>query len=253
MDLRHLRTFVAIAEQGSVSKAALRLRVAQPALSRQIIDLERNIGFKLFDRAGRRMLLTKEGEQFLGNCRTVLGNVASLTEQAHLLRGGNSGTLKIAASPQIMERVLPSFLPCFAKMFPNVQVKLIEAVGRDQLTMLEHGDADISIGLLGAVQAEQHFASLQLPAVEILAACLRSHPLGARRCGRHHPAHAIPAACPRFYPTPFASRLTPPAALRGSNRILRSRAARRIRCWRWPKPATALPLCKPPFPSIDTS
>ena len=181
MDLRHLRTFVAIAEQGSVSKAALRLRVAQPALSRQIIDLETSIGFKLFDRAGRRMLLTKEGEQFLGNCRTVLGNVASLTEQAHLLRGGNSGTLKIAASPQIMERVLPSFLPCFAKMFPNVQVKLIEAVGRDQLTMLEHGDADISIGLLGAVQAEQHFASLQLPAVEILAACLRSHPLGARR------------------------------------------------------------------------
>jgi DNA-binding transcriptional LysR family regulator len=180
MDLRRLRTFVTVAEQGSVSKAALRLRIAQPALSRQIIDLEKELGLKLFDRVARRMVLTKEGEQLLQNCRTVLGNVASLVGQAHLLRGGNTGLLKVAASPQIMESVLPSFLRRYAKMFPDVQVKLTEAVGRSQLTMLEHGDVDVSIGLLGAVQAEQHFATLQLPAVQILAACPRSHPLGAR-------------------------------------------------------------------------
>jgi len=180
MDLRHLRTFVTVAEQRSVSKAALRLRIAQPALSRQVIDLEKELGLKLFDRVGRRMVLTKAGEQLLQNSRTVLGNVASLTERAHLLRDGDAGLLKIAASPQIIESILPSFLRRYAKTFPNVQVKLTEAVGRDQLTMLEHGDVDISIGLLGAVQAEQHFNSLQLPSIEILAACHRSHPLGAR-------------------------------------------------------------------------
>jgi DNA-binding transcriptional LysR family regulator len=181
MHLRHLRTFITIAEQNSVSKAALRLRITQPALSRQIIDLENELGLKLFDRVARRMVLTKEGEQLLQNCRTVLGSVASLTERAHLLRGGESGLLKVAASPQIMESVLPSFLRGYAKTFPNVQVKLIEAVGRNQLTMLEHGDVDISIGLLSAVQAEQHFAVFQLPAVQILAACQPSHPLAARR------------------------------------------------------------------------
>ena len=59
MDLKHLRTFSTVAELGSVSKAALRLRVAQPALSRQIIDLEKELGLKLFDRIGRRLLLTR--------------------------------------------------------------------------------------------------------------------------------------------------------------------------------------------------
>jgi len=62
MDLGQARTFVTVAELGTVSKAALRLQIAQPALSRQIIDLENELGLRLFDRAGRRLLLTGEGE-----------------------------------------------------------------------------------------------------------------------------------------------------------------------------------------------
>ncbi len=88
--------------------------------------------------------------------------------------------LKVAASPQIIESVLPTFLRRYASTFPDVQVKLTEAVGRDQLTMLERGDVDISIGLLGAIHAENHFTSHQLPAVEILAACQPSLELGGR-------------------------------------------------------------------------
>ena len=66
MDLRHARTFVTIADLGTVSKAAVRLRIAQPALSRQISNLEQELGLKLFDRVGRRLVLTGEGEQLLG-------------------------------------------------------------------------------------------------------------------------------------------------------------------------------------------
>ncbi len=73
MDLRQLRTFVTIAELGTMSKAALRLRIAQPALSRQIWDLERELGLKLFDRVGRRVVLSAEGQELLGNCRNLLG------------------------------------------------------------------------------------------------------------------------------------------------------------------------------------
>jgi DNA-binding transcriptional LysR family regulator len=180
MDLRRLRTFVTVAELGSVSKAALRLRVAQSALSRQIIDLEKELELKLFDRVGRRLVLTKEGEQLVENCRGVLGNVALLVEQAHHLRGGDAGLLKVAASPQVIESLLPTFLRGYASKFPDVQVKLSEAVGRDQLTLLERGDVDISIGLLGALRAESHFTSYELPAVEILAACQPSLELGDR-------------------------------------------------------------------------
>src|SRR5689334_4474297 len=128
MDLRRLRTFVTVAEQGSVSKAALRLHVAQSALSRQIIDLEKELDLRLFDRVGRRLVLTKEGEQMVENCRGVLGDVALLVEQAQVLRGGDAGLLRVAASPQVMESVLPIFLRGYASRFPDVQVKLREAV-----------------------------------------------------------------------------------------------------------------------------
>jgi DNA-binding transcriptional LysR family regulator len=86
MDLKHLQTFVAVAEHGTVSKAAVRLHTAQPALSRQIIDLEKELGIALFDRIGRRLRLTGEGEQFLGNCRSLLGHVSVLSDQVHELR-----------------------------------------------------------------------------------------------------------------------------------------------------------------------
>ena len=73
MDLRLLRTFVTIAEQGTVSNAATRLRITQPALSRRMQDLQRELGLRLFDRVGRRLVLTSAGEQLLGECRSLLG------------------------------------------------------------------------------------------------------------------------------------------------------------------------------------
>ena len=69
MDLRHARTFVTVAELGTVSRAAMHLRIAQPAFSRQIGNLEQELGLRLFDRVGRRLVLTGEGEQLLGDCR----------------------------------------------------------------------------------------------------------------------------------------------------------------------------------------
>jgi len=72
MDLKHLRTFAAVAELGTVSKAALHLHIAQPALSRQIIGLETELGLTLFNRVGGRLLLTGEGEQLLGSGRRLL-------------------------------------------------------------------------------------------------------------------------------------------------------------------------------------
>src|SRR5215470_5539398 len=110
MDLKHLRTFSTVAELGSVSKAALKLRVAQPALSRQIIDLERELGLKLFDRIGRRLSLTRAGHQLLESCRGVLGQVAAVEEQARLFQGGQVGALKVAASSQVIESVIPGLL-----------------------------------------------------------------------------------------------------------------------------------------------
>src|SRR5258708_22297308 len=110
MDLRRLRTFVTVAEQGSVSKAALRLHITQPALSRQIRALQQDLGLLLFDRVGRGLVLTPERGQLLGHCRDLLSQASSLNEPAQLLRRGDTVVLKVAASPVQIEAVLSTFL-----------------------------------------------------------------------------------------------------------------------------------------------
>jgi DNA-binding transcriptional LysR family regulator len=172
MDLRHARTFVTVAELGTVSRAAQRLRVAQPALSRQIANLEQELGLKLFDRVGRRLLLTGEGEQLLGDCRGLLNYVSAVGERAQQLRRGDTGVLKVAGSPQIIESVFSNFLHRYAERYPNVQVKLIEAIGSDTLAMLERGEVHLGQHLAHAVQpGDRRFASHLLDSVELLAAC----------------------------------------------------------------------------------
>jgi DNA-binding transcriptional LysR family regulator len=177
MDLRHARTFVSVVELGTVSKAALHLHVAQPALSKQISDLERELGLKLFDRIGRRLLLTGEGEQLLADCRNFVNYAEAIGERAQLLRRGDVGVLKVAASPQNLEGVLSKFLRQYAERFPNVNVKLFDAIGPEVLAMLERGE--IHLGQSSAIQPDDpRFGSYPLAPVEILAACHPSLALG---------------------------------------------------------------------------
>ena len=179
MNLRHARTFVTVADLGTVSKAALHLHIAQPALSRQINDFEQELGFKLFDRVGRRLLLTSAGEQLLGDCRGLLNYASALGERAELLRRGETGVLKLAASPQHIESVLSHFLHRYGRRFPNVEVKVVEAGGRVSLAMLERGEIHLAQNLLHAIEPDDpRFANLTLESVELLAACHPSRTLG---------------------------------------------------------------------------
>ncbi len=175
VDLRRLRTFATVAELGTVSKAALRLRITQPALSRQLSSLQQALGLRLFDRVGRGLALTAAGEQFLADCRSVLGHFDSLAERVALLQRGDTGILKLAAPPHTIESVLSAFLPRYAARFPNVRVKLLEALGREQTALLERGDAHIGIR---HDQGDRRFQSRVLPPDELLAACAPSLELG---------------------------------------------------------------------------
>jgi DNA-binding transcriptional LysR family regulator len=181
MDLRHARTFVTVAELGTVSKAALHLRIAQPSLSRQISNLERELDLKLFDRVGRRLVLTSDGEQLLGDCRNLLSCAGAVGERARLLRGGETGVLKVAASPQHIESVFSQFLPRYAQSCPNVHVQVVEGSGREILAMLERGEIHLAQNLLHAVQVDaERFGIQSLEPVELLAACHPQLTLGNR-------------------------------------------------------------------------
>lgn len=95
MELRHLRYFVAVGEEQHYGRASQRLRVAQPAFSRQIQDLEDEVGFKLFERLPRGVKLTAAGKLFLEDARRVLQQVTEATARAARVARGQSGTLRL--------------------------------------------------------------------------------------------------------------------------------------------------------------
>lgn len=179
MNLRHIQTFITVAEQGTVSKAALRLRIAQPALSRQINDFEAELGIKLFDRIHRRLILTGAGERLLADCHNILNAVASLSARARLLSVSDAGILNIAST--MLDEVFATFLHRYAERFPNVQIKLNDIDGpADLFARLESGELHLGIGLRRSVQAETHrFESFPLPSIEFLAAGHASLALGS--------------------------------------------------------------------------
>lgn len=227
MDLRHVRTFVTVAEIGTVSRAAERLHVAQPALSRQIAHLEDELGLKLFDRVGRRLMLTSEGERLLNDCRGLLNYARAVGEQAQVLRRGDVGVLRVSASPHLIEGIFPDFLRHYAARYPNVQVRLVDvAAGGEALAMLERGEIHLVQTIVRAIAPdEQRFASHPLAPMQMLAAChpkLKLGTDGSVEIGRLAPYPLLQA-------TPdFAMRRNFDAACRLAgftpNNVLESRA-----------------------------
>jgi DNA-binding transcriptional LysR family regulator len=174
MDFREVQTFVAVADFGTVSKASERLHITQPALSRQIANLESDLGLKLFDRIGRRLLLTNEGAQLLKDCRGLLNYSRAVREQAEGLKRGDAGVLRVSASPHLIEGLFPNFLRDYAKRYPNVQVRLVEAIGPRMFEMLEKGETHLAQAVARALHSdERRFGSHPLAPMEMLAA---SHP-----------------------------------------------------------------------------
>ena len=227
MDLRRLRTFVTTAELGTVSRAALHLRISQSALSRQISDLEQEFRVRLFDRVGRRLVLTTVGEELLGDCRSVLGQVGSLGERVELLRGGDRGVLKVAASPQMIESVLSAFLPRYAARFPNVRVNLTEALGPAQVTLLDRGE--VHLGIRHDQGVDPCLASYPLLLDEILAACNPSLDIGAAEILMSGALHPIRCCCWNRV-TPCACNSMPSAVWQTSSPTSCSKAARLTSC-----------------------
>jgi len=177
MDLRRLRTFLTVAEHGSVSKAALHLHISQPALSRQMHELQQDLKLRLFDRVGRRLVLTTEGEQLLTSCRKVLNHTQALSEHAEMLRRGDAGMLRVATPATQIDRTFSKFLPLFARRYPDVEVTLIESPGT-ALALVQRGDAHVGISAMDPVAIDSSRIGIyQVMPLDLQAACRPSFPL----------------------------------------------------------------------------
>ena len=178
MNLKHVRTFVAVAESGTVSAAAETLRITQPALSRQIQALQREVGLRLFDHLNRRLVLTTNGEEFLRHCRALVAQADATRASAQSLGRGKTGVLRIGGAPQTLARFFPSFLRRYGRSHPNIRIDLIEASGARQIEMLERGSLHFAVTIIFGGHA--HLKMHPLPAVPLLVVAHRRYGLGAR-------------------------------------------------------------------------
>jgi LysR family cyn operon transcriptional activator len=177
MELRHLRYFAAVVDAGGVSKAALRLRMTQPALGRQIRDLEHELGIRLFDRIGRRVQLTAEGEELLRSARTLLSDAESLVERGRALTTGVTGLLRVGSTPQTLESLLVPFMARFRRSHPGIDVHFVEDGGPRLFGHIERG----AIHLALTAAADERYASRTLFPAVAMAVIARRHPLARRQ------------------------------------------------------------------------
>ena len=176
MNLRFLRTFVAVVDNGGVARAGARLNLTQSAASRQIQALEDELGVRLFARIGRSVRLTSEGEDLLERSRRLLSDVAALGERASALKSGEVGVLRVGATPQAIESLLAEFLPRYRKRHVGVDVHLVEDGGARLPGRIERGDIDVAIMPAG----NDRFRGRLLYPMHVLAVLPQRHSLSRR-------------------------------------------------------------------------
>ena len=176
MNIRFLRTFVAIADNAGFARAAARLNLTQSAASRQIQALEEELGLRLFTRTGRSVQLTPEGEDLLVRSRRLLFDAEALGQRARALKTGDVGVLRVGATPQVIEGLLADFLARYRKRHAGVEVHLVEDGGSRLPGRLERGDIDVALMPAG----EDRFAGRLLYPMHVLAVLALGHRLSRR-------------------------------------------------------------------------
>ena len=148
LEIRHLRYFLAVAEAGSFSRAADRLRISQPTVSQQMRDLEAGMRVSLFQRRGKRILLTSAGLIFQEHARAILRQLENFLEELNREPGQLRGALHLGIVPWLDVALVPQLLGLFAARHPNVNLTVTEISSDDIETALEEGRLDVGLGFL---------------------------------------------------------------------------------------------------------
>ena len=145
MELHQLRYFVAVADEGNFSRAAAKVRVAQPSLSQQIRKLEAEIGQPLFDRLPRSVVLTEAGRCLLDYARQILASIGDAQRCVDELKGKIAGDVAVGAIPTIAPYVLPELVVTFQKHYPDVTLHIVEDVTAGITRRIEAGELDVAL------------------------------------------------------------------------------------------------------------
>jgi DNA-binding transcriptional LysR family regulator len=184
MELRHLRYFVAVGEEQHYGRASRRLRVAQPALSRQIQYLEEEIGFKLFERLPRGVKLNPAGKLFLEDARRILQEISDAAARAARVARGRSGTLRVGFTENASWRgIVPDSFRRFREQQPDAELQLHPAAGLDQIEAIRAGRLDAGfVNFMPEADPELDQLAVGNPHVEL--AVPKRHPLAKLKKAR---------------------------------------------------------------------
>lgn len=178
MELRHLRYFIAVADELSFSRAAERLHMAQPPLSQQIQALEAELGVKLFDRKKRPLQLTVAGLAFVEEARSTLAHLEQAVQKVQRIDQGNLGCLTVSFSSSMANGVLPDILRTFRQQYPEVKLILKEENRAFQLQGLRDRKTDVMFAYQYHDVAEASDLEVMSFTKEALVVVLpKSHPL----------------------------------------------------------------------------
>lgn len=184
MELRHLRYFVAVAEEQNVTRAAARLHVSQPPLSRQMRDLEDELGVALFEHGAKSVRLTEAGKVFLTEARAVVKRADEAMQLVKAVASGQRGEIHVGYAPSLAVELLPRALKFFQEANPGVRVQLHDLSTQEMLRGLRDGKLHLAllVQVSQKVLAEFIFEELQRHAVCV--AVHPAHPLArARKVG----------------------------------------------------------------------
>lgn len=177
MELRHLRYFVAVGEEEHYGRGAHRLRVAQPALSRQIQDLEEELGFPLFERLSRGVKLSTAGRLFLEEARRILQQVDEATRRAQRVASGQAGTLRAGFIESMSwHGVVPDSFRQFRERHPDAELQIQPLSSLEQLEAVQSGQLDAGF-LFTIGNMDRELARLDLASVNLMLAVPKAHPL----------------------------------------------------------------------------
>ncbi len=195
MDLRHLRYFVAVAEEQNIGRAAARLHISQPPLTRQIQQLEEELGVTLFNRTPRGMELTQAGQLFLEEARNIRSLVEQATERTQRAGQGKLGRIDVAIFGSAILDAIPKLLLAFRTRHPDVKVVLHTMTKAEQIAALRQ--RRISVGFNRMLAPLDDLETRQVTTEKLLLAVRADHPL-ARQASiaftelRHHPLVLFP-------------------------------------------------------------
>jgi DNA-binding transcriptional LysR family regulator len=178
MELRHLRYFIAVAEELHFSRAAERLQIAQPPLSQQIRSLEKELGVQLFERTKRRVQLTEAGQVFLEEARLVLIQVEQAVRAVQRASRGEIGRLGVGVNSSATQSYVPEILRVFRERFPCVELVLHELTSHKQVQRIR--DNRIDVGFLWLQNVEDSALSfMSIWQEPLIVALPETHPLAS--------------------------------------------------------------------------